>query len=154
MKYIDIPYKGTTHRAIVDDDMYDQLSKYRWHYANGYAIGAVGGKRVFMHRIVAQTPDGMVTDHINHNMLDNRRSNLRVCTHADNMANRKYGVRYKKITNRGSIKKVTMHNGRYTYYVGEIRIDKKRHYTVTCYTEEQAQGALKQLVKQLLVEDK
>ena len=40
-----------------------------------------------MHRVIAETPEGKETDHVNHNSLDNRRENLRVCTHSQNMAN-------------------------------------------------------------------
>jgi hypothetical protein len=34
-------------------------------------------------------PDGMEIDHLNHNSLDNRRSNLKICNHADNTANKR-----------------------------------------------------------------
>ncbi len=40
-----------------------------------------------MHRLIMNTPEGMDTDHINRKPLDNRRINLRVCTHGDNMQN-------------------------------------------------------------------
>lgn len=35
-----------------------------------------------------QTPQGMETDHVNGNRLDNRRENLRICSKFDNMRNR------------------------------------------------------------------
>lgn len=68
--------------VIVDDDDFEKLSKYKWYYALGYArrnIKLPNGKRkvIFMHRVIANTPDDMVCDHINGNTLDNRKCNLR-----------------------------------------------------------------------------
>ncbi|QYC10549.1 HNH endonuclease [Brevundimonas nasdae] len=42
---------------------------------------------ILMHRAIIEPPPGMVIDHINGNGLDNRRSNLRICSHNDNMKN-------------------------------------------------------------------
>lgn len=42
-----------------------------------------------MHRLILNTPVGMDSDHINHDGLDNRRVNLRVCTHRQNLSNQK-----------------------------------------------------------------
>lgn len=79
--------------AIVDDDIYDYLMQWKWHAflnnnKNYYAIrGNRREGRVPMHRVVAKTPAGMITDHINRNTLDNRRENLRICTRAENARN-------------------------------------------------------------------
>lgn len=55
-----------------------------------------------MHRLIMNTPDGMVTDHIDGNGLNNQRKNLRICTHTENMANRKIHINntsgYKGVT--------------------------------------------------------
>lgn len=78
--------------AIVDDADFEWLNQWKWHYSNGYAARTVkenGVKRtIFMHRLIAETPDGMFTDHINMDTLCNRRSNLRICSHAQNDAYR------------------------------------------------------------------
>lgn len=84
--------------ALVDDADYGALSRFRWHtlqHGGGkfYAVRAgttVGTKRrmITMHAHLAGTPAGMVTDHVNGDSLDNRRSNLRVCTQSENLANR------------------------------------------------------------------
>jgi hypothetical protein len=42
---------------------------------------------VLLHRLILDAPDGMDVDHKNHNGLDNRRANLRVCTRQQNLAN-------------------------------------------------------------------
>lgn len=45
-------------------------------------------RTTFMHRFLTECPEGFVVDHVNHDPLDNRRSNLRIVTHAANLLNR------------------------------------------------------------------
>jgi hypothetical protein len=79
--------------AIVDDEGYADLSQYRWYAGgNGYARRdkrdhEPGVRSILMHRAIMLPGPGFVVDHINGDGLDNRRSNLRVCTFAENMAN-------------------------------------------------------------------
>jgi hypothetical protein len=80
--------------ALVDDEDFDFLNKFRWSVyacAGGpYARGrAINGKHTKMHRLIMNTPLGLECDHINHDTLDNRKSNLRNCTRSQNMLNQK-----------------------------------------------------------------
>ena len=86
--------------ALVDDDQFDLLMQYRWsavsfrggkYWYAGFMPWNGGGKRrtIFMHRMIANPPAGLVVDHINGNTLDNRVANLRVCTRGQNAINRK-----------------------------------------------------------------
>ena len=79
--------------TIVDDDVFNELVGHRWYCtAKGYAARAVGEwphrKHILMHRVIADTPEGFYTDHINGDKLDNRRVNLRVCSNSENLCNR------------------------------------------------------------------
>ena len=79
--------------AIVDDEDFEELNRYKWHYNNrGYAARSIGGrkdkKNVLMHRVMLSTPTGTYVDHINGDKLDNRRVNLRLCTNVENCRNR------------------------------------------------------------------
>lgn len=87
-----IPLTQGKH-AIVDAEDYEWLSLYKWQYHSGYATRSVyvpgkNPKTIRMHRVITEAKKGLQVDHINSNRLDNRRSNLRVCTHAENMHNR------------------------------------------------------------------
>jgi hypothetical protein len=73
--------------TIVDDDDYEWLSKYKWHYNIGYAFRKNNGKKIRMHREICRPPNDMQIDHINHNKLDNRKCNLRICTDQQNRRN-------------------------------------------------------------------
>lgn len=70
--------------VLVDEDDYDYLMQWNWHFFGGYAKNA---KQGFMHRLL-MNPGDLYVDHANGNKLDNRRANLRVCTHSQNMMNR------------------------------------------------------------------
>ena len=83
--------------ALVDDEDYEYLMQFNWlanrrgriWYALGYPTKSGGKQKLFlMHRIIMNTVDGVQTDHINGNGLDNRKSNLRICTAAQNQWNR------------------------------------------------------------------
>lgn len=76
--------------ALVDDGDFEWLNQWKWCCSgDGYAKRLdVGRKTILMHRIIAETPAGMDTDHINGDTLDNRRENLRVCSHHQNTQNR------------------------------------------------------------------
>jgi hypothetical protein len=81
--------------AKIDPDDYIWLSQFRWHCKSNmktiYAVRTVKiagkSKRIFMHRLIADTPANLVCDHINHDGLDNRRANLRNCTIRQNNTN-------------------------------------------------------------------
>lgn len=84
--------------AKVDDEDFEELSKYRWHanvsrgvrpYAERKtARDPISGRqgRVRMHRLVIGAVGGIV-DHINGDSLDNRKANLRICSNAENVQN-------------------------------------------------------------------
>jgi len=79
--------------AIVDDDDYEKLSKYKWYYIGmGYAARCLcaNGKHtaLYMHKCIIPAPSGYEVDHINQNKLDNRKENLRACTRTQNLGNR------------------------------------------------------------------
>lgn len=82
--------------SLIDDEDFEEVSKYKWHNARGYAeCKRVGirsnGKRgicnIFIHHLIIGKKEGMHVDHINRNKLDNRRKNLRHCTISENVIN-------------------------------------------------------------------
>lgn len=91
-----VPVNNGKYFALVDDEDYEEISKYKWYVAGSkksYACRQFQLKRVkhyvYMHRQIMGEPNGMVVDHINGDTLDNRKENLRPCTIAQNMINSK-----------------------------------------------------------------
>ena len=82
--------------ALVDDEDFKPLSKYKWfaHNANTnyfYAATNIDGKTVLMHRLIMNMhgKNPQQIDHANHDTLDNRKLNLRGCTKQQNAFNQK-----------------------------------------------------------------
>lgn len=84
--------------AIVDATDFEFLNRWKWHVFSGnhrqkkkfYAVRNSKGpnKRIiFMHRALLKPGIGFEGDHKNGDSLDNRRENLRICTHLQNSQN-------------------------------------------------------------------
>lgn len=89
--------------TLVDDSDFELLSQRNWCVNNyGYAYrtgrrldGILWRKNILLHRQLlglTNSSGEVEVDHLNHNKLDNRRSNLRICTHAQNAFNRRLGT--------------------------------------------------------------
>lgn len=84
--------------AIVDDSDYELLNGYKWccdskNYAMRSEKRSETGRQkrsvVYMHRVIMKAKKGVQVDHINGDSLDNRKTNLRLASHSENMRNRK-----------------------------------------------------------------
>jgi len=77
--------------AVVSVEDYERLSQYNWCISRSgrrlYACRNENGRHIAMHRFLMNPPKGMVVDHIDGDGLNNRRSNLRVCTQQQNLWN-------------------------------------------------------------------
>jgi hypothetical protein len=84
--------------ALVDDIDFKYLNQFRWYVQKGENTYYASRKiyyddrtrhNIKMHRFILNTPDNMEIDHIDHNGLNNQRSNIRNCTKSQNAINRK-----------------------------------------------------------------
>jgi len=99
--------------AVIDASDTEMVAGHAWRsHANGsghvYASTKIGGRTTFLHRLLMSPASGMVVDHIDGDGLNCRRVNMRVCTGAQNLQNRR--IRSDKF------KGVHKHSGRELWY--------------------------------------
>lgn len=130
--------------ALVSDIDYERVSQYKWCAdGNGYVVRMesyyVEGKRrrrkVLLHRFILQAPQHLQVDHINHDILDNRRANIRLVTHQQNRANSR-----PKHNSSSRFKGVHWHKRDKKWCV-TIRVDGIKHYLGTFDCEIEAARA-------------
>ena len=77
--------------ALIDNQDWILVSQYKWFWnkarRNVYR-NKKDKKSSFIHRLIMNPPNDMDVDHANGNPLDNRRSNLRICTRSQNNCNK------------------------------------------------------------------
>lgn len=131
--------------AIIDDEDYEWAKDYTWwsNVRNLYVMTRKHKKDkwLYLHRMIMEKLNGDITgkcvDHINGNPLDNRRCNLRVCTHTQNMQNMgkftdNTHSQYKGVSYLVNTQK------RRKRWLAYIEVNKKRKYLGYFHTEEDA----------------
>ena len=126
--YYDIPLSNNKYTKIDKSD-YEKIKSYSWYYtSNGYASsGGINkcskeNKRKLLHRyILGITSSNIQIDHINGDRLDNRRSNLRVASNAENSRNG-----FIRNDNTSGHRGISFDSER-NMWVAEINKDKKRY---------------------------
>ena len=78
---------------LVDSEFLPEILKHAWknNRNNYFSFDKRMGKKsivVYLHRLITNTPKGFEVDHINHDKLDNRKCNLRICTRSENLCNK------------------------------------------------------------------
>lgn len=136
--------KGKT--ALVSDDDYDELNRYKWVVSSyGYAVRSgykeLGyNKLISMHRQVLKTEASRV-DHKDHNTLNNQRGNLRPATQQQNLRNRSA-----QTNSRSGFKGVCQINSlqRKKHWIAQIKINGKQTRLGYFATQEEAAHAYNQ----------
>lgn len=120
-RYINLT-KGQVAKVDLED--LDLLLPHKWCLVAGgkYAGRKVDGGTQYMHKLIMNHPK-LPVDHINGDTLDNRRSNLRICTHSQNSKNRRPNSSVGS-----SIYKGVDYQPRYGRWRARIRIDYKPIY--------------------------
>jgi hypothetical protein len=84
-------YKDRIEFIVDYDDFINHVMGYKFFMNNyGYVVYSSakdGLHNKFLHRVIMNCPEDMMIDHINHNPLNNCRSNLRICTNQQNQMN-------------------------------------------------------------------
>lgn len=71
--------------VLIDEADFKLVSQFRWRIDKytGY-VRSIGKANILMHRLIIKPSKGLQVDHINFNKLDNRKTNLRMCTARQN----------------------------------------------------------------------
>jgi hypothetical protein len=108
----------------VSDEDLEEVSKYKWYWNGNYIRTDVnhedGRKRLYLHRLIAKPTDGLFVDHINGDVLNNTRENLRSVTREKNAMN------LKKISGTSSKYKGVSWNKAKKKWVSYVNVNKKR----------------------------
>lgn len=140
------------HSTIIDAEDWPIIEPYIWRVANYrgvfYAMTSIrqpDGRQlsVGMHRLICDAPDGYQVDHIDLNPLNNTRSNLRICTTAQNVMNTAYRrnseLPYKGVSMRKDRRRVT--------YRAKIRLDDVETHIGYYSTPEEAARAYDEVAR-------
>jgi hypothetical protein len=121
--------------ALVDEDDFEKVNKYKWCLSNGYAVGKVEKKQIRLHHFVFKKPEsGNVIDHSNQDRLNDSNSNLREVSIAVNNQNK---VKNTNIKSTSKYKGVHW-NKNYKKWYSNCRYQNKKKFLGCFDTENEA----------------
>lgn len=142
------------YEVIIDKDDYEKIIAHRRHvkqitrnavyFQTRYSKNEKRKGRFILHRLIMNAPKGVIVDHINGKTLDNRKQNLRLCSHSENVKNA--GVNKNNRLGVKGVRKLDNH------YEARIQCNKKRLFIGCFMTLEEAETAYKQKANELFGE--
>lgn len=80
------------HLFLIDAEDRPGISRFKWSVSSDggdkkYVSTRIKGKKIYLHRLLLEAPHDQKVDHRNGDPLDNRKANLRLATHQQNMFN-------------------------------------------------------------------
>jgi hypothetical protein len=128
--------------AVIDPVDAERVLAFSWNLSStGYAHRS--GGRGSMHRFILDAPPGWEVDHVNGDTLDNRRSNLRLATHSENMRNSRLSSR-----NTSGFRGIYRQSDTYRW-VARVRVRGATHHIGSFATREEAAAARDRLAQEL-----
>jgi len=138
--------------ALIDKEDFDKIKDYGWYARfdkvgkTFYAITGTHGTTLPMHRLILNALDSFVVDHIDHNGLNNRKSNIRICTQSQNCMNK-----IAQSNNTSGYRGVSFHKGK-NKYQATIMVNRKQMYLGTFNTALEASETYQAAAKELFGE--
>lgn len=145
--------------ALIDECDVKDVQEYKW-FANNvtsssrkltksytYPSSRCGLRNgyVYLHRFIMNPQKGFAIDHINGNTLDNRRSNLRICTARENSCNKEA---------HRSGKMVGTYKTKSGKFAAQIKIEGRLKYIGSYRTEYEAHQAYLEVYNDLIAKEK
>lgn len=120
------------HLFLIDAEDLPKISEFKWSVSSDgdgrmYVSTRIEGKKIYLHRFLLEAPDGQRVDHRNGDPLDNRKANLRLATHQQNMFNCGKRSTYKGKPTTSSFKGVSWDKSRGSYKA-QIMKDRVNHF--------------------------
>lgn len=123
--------------VLIDDEDFEKVNQYKWSISKiknkFYIARSENRKIVLLHRFIMDAPNGMLVDHIDGNVQNNKKSNLRICTAKQNTKN---SVKTKSKTT--SFYKGVHFDKERNKYQAQIKVDYKNIHLGRFETEDQA----------------
>lgn len=127
----------------IDAEDYPIVSKFKWRTIKGYA--SYGSSIHYLHRLLLNAKVGQQVDHINLDITDNRKCNLRIADNSLNQSN-------KNGYNKSSIKGIEYHKtiNKWSAY---FRINNKQYHS-NCYKSKEEAAFARFILEQMFRTEK